>query len=122
MSDFNDDLAGKFYDVFNRLVRRTLDQKEVDMLHSTSNALAKVIRGQAERTALERCKKLNDATSAGFESVFEDIKSMRSELAATQEVITSTHNALRELIDSFKAPLSLAEHDEDLNEVEPDGE
>jgi hypothetical protein len=36
MSNFNEELAGKLYDVFNNLTRRTLDQKEVEMLHRNS--------------------------------------------------------------------------------------
>lgn len=95
MSNFNEDLAGAFYDVFNRLTRRTLDQKEVDMLQSTSTKLAKVITAQAERTALERCKKLNDATSEGFDKVFEEVKELR-------DILTATHESIKALIEGFK--------------------
>jgi Mg2+ and Co2+ transporter CorA len=102
MSDFNQKLSGAFYDIFNRIVRRSLDQKEVDMLQRTSSALAKVITEQANRAALERCKKLNDATQEGFDNVFKDITELR-------EILTSTHEALKELLNSFKDPLGALE-------------
>ena len=97
MSKFNEELAGAIYDLFRGAFSTSMNQNQVDSLHASAAALAAVIVKRADSVALERCKKINDATLKAFEIVAEEVETLQRQADSTTGVLKKLLTTLKEI-------------------------
>jgi len=73
LSDISGKLAGLLDHLFSKVFKKGLDIPGIEQLHQSCAKIAALITTSADRAALERCKRLNDAVKAGFEKIEADI-------------------------------------------------
>lgn len=66
--------------VFAKVTKRALNTTELERLRSESRRMVLAIKSMSERTALEKCNKLNIATREAFRQVALDIKELTERL------------------------------------------
>lgn len=73
MSNLSEKLAGLLDRLFSKVFKKGLDIPGIEQLHQICAQIAALITASADRAAIERCKKLNDAVKAGFRKIEDDI-------------------------------------------------
>lgn len=110
MSKFSEDLTGAIYELFRGTFSQSMNQNQVDSLHLSSKKLSNAIAKEAEKVALERCKKLSDATQKAFALMAEDLEKASADITARfqnqNSQIDIIANRLDVVIDSYRELLS----------------
>lgn len=71
--DSEKEIFSSFERIFAKLMKRAFNVQELEQLRVAIQRIIAGIRKIADRAALERCKRLNDAVLKGFTRVSEDI-------------------------------------------------
>lgn len=84
---FDEIFHSLFYDVV-RSAGVALNSEQLDKIRSRTKALAKAVEIQAERKAIEVAKRLQNATSEGFNAMAEEIDNNRKAIDALNSNIS----------------------------------
>jgi len=115
MSKFNEELAGAFYDLFRSTFSTSMNQNQVDALHANTLKLSNLILAKTEKVALEKVKRVNDATMKAFALTAQEVERVEAKLDAVIETLRTTLTILRETAVSEVAELaSGGEADEEV--------
>lgn len=74
------EIFSSFERIFAKLMKRAFNVQELEQLRVAIQRIIAAIRKIADKTALERCKRINDAVLKGFTRVGEDIVSIEDRL------------------------------------------
>lgn len=108
MSDkpFQEELAGLFATLFEKVFKKALDTKALSLLHTVTSEISKCILQSAEKTALVKCKKLNDAVKSAFDKmgqyVDEETEKLNKRMDEFEKTIKATHEVTKELVKEVK--------------------
>jgi DNA polymerase III delta prime subunit len=93
LSNTADEARQKFLGIFDELAakvfNRSLDIKKIERLNIVAAKFAATVQTVASRTALERCKALNDATKSGFGKVAEDMAALEKRIVELEGNVSS---------------------------------
>jgi len=78
--DSDKEIFSSFERIFAKLMKRAFNVTELEQLRVAIQRIVAAFRKIADRTALERCKRLNDAVLKGFTRVSEDIVDIEARL------------------------------------------
>ena len=67
------DIFSSFERIFAKLMKRAFNVQELEQLRAAIHRIVAAVRKIADRSALERCKRLNDAVLRGFTRVSGDM-------------------------------------------------
>lgn len=87
-------IFSSFEKIFSKLARRAFNVPELAQLRSESEQIVSAIRAIAEKVALGKCKKLNDAVSFGFTKAGEDIEKIEIEIANIEHRLKTLEDKL----------------------------
>lgn len=73
-------IVGVFDELSSKVFGKSLNQNSLDRLNTVALRFAATIEKISSFTALDRCKRLNDATRLGFSKVAEDIAEIKERL------------------------------------------
>ena len=71
--------------LFGKIARRAFNVQELEQFRVECMRVVNAIKSISDRSALARCKKLNDAVGVGFTKVSEDIESIEKRLEALEQ-------------------------------------
>lgn len=95
-------LAGIFAELSQHVFRKSLPIKSLERLNMVSRKFALIILQAAERTALKKCKALNDAVKKGFGRMAKDIAELQSQVEKLDCDLTGTLNELADMKDKVE--------------------
>ncbi len=92
-------LAGLFDELSSKVFKKSLDIPTIERLHQVTRKISLLLMEGAEKVALERCKKLNDATKFGFEKMEHDMEELQTNVRVIESTVMQLLEALNQAID-----------------------
>ncbi len=97
-------LASHFSELTEKVFKKALKVSELDRFQEVINKISSAILVHAEKTAIVKCKAINDAIKNAFKRIGTDMDELTSRVDDLEDKVAAQHHCLKEWVATGKPP------------------